>query len=196
MDEIIFNMEAKKRFIIEECMLFSMQAGLQTRNKNFPVYNNQSNERTNNIKYQSDVSRSLKLAIFEFLHEYLTEIKDDGMHDEIHYHRIEELANHLTVNFKPVLHNGRFRIGVSQKIINLFLKYMWAMGEIPEPCHCPIDGIIKDKIQLKMPAIGLVDWTKLDHIMEYRKYIIMISQAEVSGDLSIAQWELLNWGRR
>ena len=28
----------KKEFIIRECMLFSVQAGLQTRNKNFPIY--------------------------------------------------------------------------------------------------------------------------------------------------------------
>lgn len=191
-------MEEKKQFIIEECMLFSVQAGLQTRNKNFPVYNNKKDLLTTQreIKYQTDNTSNLKLAIFDFLGNYMVEIQKYGISEEVHIARIQKMAQQLTSQFKLVLHQGRFRIGVSQKIINLFLKYMWSLGEIPEPCHCPVDGIVKSKILKDRPFLDLVDWTRLDDIDEYKKYINGIRELTTVKNQSVAEWELENWGRR
>jgi hypothetical protein len=191
-------MEDKKQFIIEECMLFSVQAGLQTRNKNYPIYNKLPDAITgrHEIKYQYDNTSNLKWQIFEFLDKYMIEIQSKGISEMAHISKIKEMANTLSEKFKPVLFQERFRIGVSQKIINLFLKYMWSLNEIPEPCHCPVDGIIKDKIQRKMLGIELVDWTQMDDMFDYMKYIDVIRQFSVFENRSIAQWELNNWGRR
>lgn len=188
----------KKNFIIQECMLFSVQAGLQTRNKNFPIYNKLPEAFTElrDIKYQPDNTSNLKLDIFDFLEYYLSEIKDHGIKEDIHIQRIEQLAAILTHKYRKVLFDGRFRIGVSQKIINLFLKYMWSMDEISEPCHCPIDGIIKSQIQKRQGRIKLVDWTMLDDINDYKDYISVVKLIAKDYKLSIAQWEFLNWGRR
>lgn len=191
-------MEDIKRFAIEECMLFSVQTGLQTRNKNFPIYNDKPDLFTTRreMKYQPDNTSNLKWAIFDFLDKYMEEIKAKGISEDVHNAKIQEMADLLTERFKPVLHQERFRIGVSQKIINLFLKYMWSLGEIPEPCHCPVDGIIKDKIQQKMSGVELVDWTRLDDLFDYLKYIDIIRQFSISENMSIARWELENWKRR
>jgi len=188
----------KKEFIIKECMLFSVQAGLQTRNKNFPIYNNLPEAFTTRreIKYQPDNTSNLKIEIFDFLSIYLTEIQEKGIKEDIHLLKIQELADRLTTQFKPVLHQGRFRIGVSQKIINLFLKYMWSMGEIPGPCHCPIDGIVKSQIQKHLYSVSLVDWTRLDSLNDYLSYIRAVKQLADAENLSIAEWEFLNWKRR
>jgi hypothetical protein len=188
----------KKEFIINECMLFSVQAGLQTRNKNFPIYNNLPETFTNrrDIRYQNDNTSNIKLAIFDFLIQYLAEIRVNGINDEVHLIRIQEMADKLTADFNPILHLTRFRIGVSQKIINLFLKYMWSMNEIPEPCHCPIDGIIKSQIQKRMGKVNLIDWTQLDNMNDYMDYVSAVKQISENENQSVAVWEFNNWERR
>jgi hypothetical protein len=76
----------KKEFIIRECMLASFQAGMQTRNKYIPIYNNVPEAFTTlpEIKYQYDNASNLKLAIFDFLDQYLTEIKREGIRENDH----------------------------------------------------------------------------------------------------------------
>jgi len=188
----------KKQFIVEECMLMSYQAGVQTRNKNYPVFNKLPDLFTTRreIRFQPDNTSNIKSDVFVFLDNYLSEIQAEGINEEIHLLKIEKLADILTFQFKAVLHEGRFRIGISQKIINLFLKFMWSMGEIPEPCHCPIDGIIKTVLQKNLYDVRLVDWTKLDSIPDYLQYVDAVKQLAEYDGISVAEWEFLNWGRR
>lgn len=188
----------KKEFIINECMLFSVQAGLQTRNKNFPIYNKQPLTFSVNkdLKSQPDKTSNLKGFIFDFLKQYLAEIKEIGINEDIHLKKIQELADRLTLKFKHVLYEGRFRIGISQKIINLFLKYMWSMGEIPKTCHCPMDGIVKSLIQKEPGKTVLVDWTQLDAMNDYLDYVNAVKQIAEKDNLSITEWEFHNWERR
>lgn len=188
----------KNRFIIEECMLASFQAGMQTRNKNYPVYNKLPDAFTikREIRSQFDNTSNLKWSIFEFLDQYLLEIKENDINEEVHLRKIQELADTLSKQFKLVLHEGRFRIGISQKVINLFMKYMWSMDEIPEPCHCPMDSIVKSQIQKKFGKISLVDWTQLDNINDYLDYVKIVKKIAEKENLSIAKWEFYNWKRR
>ena len=167
-------------------------------NKNFPIYNNLPEAFTTRreIKYQPDNTSNLKWFIFDFLDQYLKEIKVNGIVESVHLLKIQELAENITKEFKPILHQGRFRIGVSQKIINLFLKYMWSMGEIPEPCHCPMDGIVKSQIQKRLGKTLLTDWTQMDNMTEYIDYVEAILNIADEEKRSIAEWEFLNWGRR
>ncbi|HDY75751.1 MAG TPA: hypothetical protein ENH49_04430 [Candidatus Marinimicrobia bacterium] len=187
----------KQQFIIEECMLFSVQAGLQTRNKNYPIYAGKPlTEVQKRLKQQYDNRSNLKISLYDFLMEYLNDIKLNGIQEEHHCERIIELSNHISQKYNEILFNGRFRIGISQKIINLFLKYMWSMGEIPEPCHCPVDGIVKSQIERRFGRSKLIDWTKLDNLHDYLEYINVIQKIIIQEKISIAQWEFLNWGRR
>ena len=73
---------------------------------------------------------------------------------------------------------------------------MWSMGEIPEPCHCPMDGIVKSKILKQLPELPLVDWTQLDNLADYLTYVLAVKTLADKENLTISEWEFLNWKRR
>jgi hypothetical protein len=89
------------------------------------------------------------------------------------------------------LNNGRLRFGIAQKLINLYLKYRWCLGQIPTPPHCPFDRIIISKIGLYN---GVINWTEIDCPNTYRS---LVEKAQIkAGEMSIAEWELLEFSRR
>ncbi|MGH7813292.1 MAG: hypothetical protein ACREQI_04730 [Candidatus Binataceae bacterium] len=45
--------------------------------------------------------------------------------ENAHLENITRLANTLTENFRELLDGGRFRIGIAQKALNPYLKYLW-----------------------------------------------------------------------
>ena len=102
----------------------------------------------------------------------------------MHLKEICSLADYLTTNHSETLKNGRFRIGTAQKALNLYLKYLWCIGAIPEPPHCPFDfQIIK-----RLPGIRQVPWTRLDDAESYK--LLVTAARRAAGPLSIARWEL------
>lgn len=96
-----------------------------------------------------------------------------------------------TENFNNVL-KAPINIGISQKLLNLALKYYWCLDMIPEPPHCPIDRIIQKRLY-KQP---LVNWTQLNCIDTYMQIINDVSVLAKKDKQSIAQWELVNFRRR
>ena len=59
--------------------------------------------------------------------------------EETHIGNIVKLSDSLTRAHKDILNSSRFRIGTAQKALNLYLKYLWCLGKIPRPPHCPFD---------------------------------------------------------
>jgi hypothetical protein len=55
-----------------------------------------------------------------------------------------QLASSFCVR-KTSLGELGYKYGVAQKLLNLFLKYLWCLGTIAEPPHCPVDRIIIGK---------------------------------------------------
>lgn len=104
-----------------------------------------------------------------------------------HVARIVDLAEHMTSHFGSNLRGGRFRIGVAQKALNLYLKYLWCAGRIPMPPHCPFDARIISRLRFEAP----VRWTKLDSIQEYE--LLVRAARAVAGDQPLAAWELGVW---
>ncbi|KKL20494.1 hypothetical protein LCGC14_2454880, partial [marine sediment metagenome] len=128
-----------------------------------------------------------------YLREYLLRlyegIKGLEITEDLVIERINNLSETMTDEFRGILHNERFRIGVSQKLINLFLKYLWVLNLINEPPYCPFDSIVKRNLTNN----NLVDWTKLDNTEDYMKFVD--AAKEVAAPLSIAVWELETWNR-
>ena len=110
--------------------------------------------------------------------------------DEEHIENIIGISNY-TASFKDVL-KAPINIGISQKLLNLALKYYWCLGLLPEPPHFPVDRIIQQKIY-KQP---LVNWTQLDAIDVYMQIINDARVLAKQNNLSLAQWELENFVRR
>lgn len=107
-----------------------------------------------------------------------------------HLDNICEIADNMTSRFSDLLQNGLFRIGIAQKGLNLYLKYLWCVGEIPEPPHCPFDSVIIAHLPPKLR----LNWTEIGTIQEYEQ---LINAARiVAGNKSLAEWELSAWAPR
>ncbi|WP_133493442.1 hypothetical protein [Alcanivorax sp. 24] len=177
--------EHKNRFISYELGLLTIKAALSTRDKEFTVYKEtiKSHQRT-----------PAKEAIREVLDE-IEIMYSPVLFPEDHAKHIENTAKKLTDKIGKYLKGDRFRIGITQKLINMHLKYLWCSNLISEPPHCPIDGIIRDKAKICDPSFSY-DWIKSDCIEEYKSAVISLENIAKKRGKSIAQWELHEFKRR
>ncbi|MBN1450423.1 MAG: hypothetical protein JW963_05350 [Anaerolineales bacterium] len=115
----------------------------------------------------------------------LEKVYEQPVSPDQHIKNIEEFAQSLSKHFPDVLRGEEMRIGVAQKAINLYLKFLWCYGWIPEPPHCPIDRTVLEKV-------GDYDaWTKIDSIQKYMEKIDKIEARK--GDKSFSEWEYELW---
>ena len=107
--------------------------------------------------------------------------------DETHVQKIQSFATSLSQQFQDMFRDQHVKIGVAQKGVNLFLKYLWSLDRIPEPPHCPIDAIVLRAIRYD------AKWTQLDSVEIYTNIIDACRQT--AGTQSLSQWELELWNR-
>jgi len=170
----------KRRFITNELSLLTLKATLATRNSKWPVYKKTISE------YQRQVPKN---SFRNVLHEIEVKYSKMPSMDE-HISFISRTSEKLSLEIGLYLHEGKLRIGVAQKLINLHLKYLWCAGFIDEPHHCPIDGIIRDIANLDY------DWISNDNIDDYKKAISKLQTIGKKENISLAGWELVNFRRR
>ena len=178
-----------KRFLINEFIFFSVNAGFQTRNEDFPIYDIE-NRNLHDVRF-------LKRDIYEFLWNEFVNNQSNRMYDEKeHIKKIVQLKKTLESKYSKVLFQEKFRVGVSQKVINLFFKYLWSAGLMNEPVHCPIDNIVKQRVENIFKNAELQYWTEFDDLESYKKYIFYLKKIAESENKSIAKWEMNFWNRR
>jgi hypothetical protein len=182
------NLETKESFLIEELLQLTLNAGMSTRNNSFPIYD------LENINLNE--ARRLRKEIKSFLLNYFEALKERCITETEHVNKILELSKLITTKYNAILFQKKFRIGISQKLINLFLKYLWCLDFIDKPCHCPFDNIIKLKIRSKFKEARLIDWTEMNKIKDYLFYVEKARIISSNEGLSISEWELINWKRR
>jgi hypothetical protein len=132
--------------------------------------------------------KEAKTTIRNVLVEIEAFYSNGGISDEAHIEFMVKVADELSVQLKDYLHGKRFRIGISQKLVNVHLKYLWIAGLCPEPPHCPIDGIIRDLAKINY------DWTRSDCVDEYENAINSLKKLAYPKSLSV--WELEAFRRR
>ncbi|MCK5385071.1 MAG: hypothetical protein KAJ29_05790 [Alphaproteobacteria bacterium] len=175
----------QKRFIGYELGLLTIKAALSTRDKN-------------NTIYKSSVKEHQKKPAKNAIRDVLTEIEvkyETMLSEKQHVQYISDTATNLTNKIGQYLRNDEFRIGIAQKLINLHLKYLWCSNVISEPPHCPIDGIIRDKVKVEYPEFNY-DWISSNSIDEYRLAAAILRQQAESKKQTVAQWELREFRRR
>ncbi|UZK03407.1 hypothetical protein [Venatoribacter cucullus] len=173
------NESDKKRFMCYELGLLSLKAALSTRDGDAPVY-------AKGIKFhQRTKEKKVLRGVLERLEKMYAK---GGVTEAQHFDFIKNTADDVSRELGSKLHNGRFRIGISQKLINLHLKYLWAAGYVEEPPHCPIDGIIRDKAKITY------DWTTNDSIDDYKHAVEELKK--VARERSLSIWELEEFRRR
>ncbi len=77
---------------------------------------------------------ALQKKLWNLGQEYREAVPEEG-----HIANIQVFSDYLSREHAGVLRDGRFRIGPAQKALNMYLKYLWCAGWIPEPPHCPRD---------------------------------------------------------
>ncbi len=92
-----------------------------------------------------------------------------------------------------ILNNNKITFGRVQKLLNLYLKYLWVFNfKKDEPLHCVIDSIILNKIAWEGPK-----WTKGEFTeKEYIKAMDICKKKAKNENASLAQWELMTFENR
>ena len=163
----------------------SISAAFKTMNPNFPIYDKDK-------KHGDELKRYISGILQNYEGGWLNKILDPNAHSEF----IIKFADDTTDRHKYILHKEKFRIGVTQKLLNLFLKYLWVLGYLnqdKQPASCPFDSQI-------LGALGINDrWTEVDDIKKYEQWISAAVNVAEKENKSIAEWELekfngLNYG--
>ena len=183
----VSNIEISKRiimptridFIVSELWILSWNASVQ-RAQLFAKETTESRRR----EFRSDIVSYLQNDIIP---KYETDISE-----EQHIENILKLSNLGTIKGKNILGPAGYKIGVAQKLLNLQLKYLWCLGTISEPPHCPVDRIIINETDLK----DQISWTKITGIDEYLQVITVLKRAAKLEGLSLTRWELEIYSRR
>jgi len=141
------------------------------------------------IKKEEDMSPDEKKMKAEMKGYLLTELKNlpSSLGTDI-AGCVRTLQNSITKDYKKILWDGQITFGTVQKLVNLYLKYLWVAGFLGEkdPPHCPVDRKVLEAV-----GWGGNPWTKMKE-KDYREAIRHISQ-KAGGDEFIAKWELENW---
>jgi hypothetical protein len=167
------SVDAKEKFLLNQ--IFSMTLGATVQRSS--TYRKNKTE-----KDRVDFCRDLHTLLMVLAEQYREKVTEAE-----HLKNIKRLADELTQKHAEVLYDRRFRIGSAQKALNLYLKYLWCMGRVVLPPHCPIDGIVLDKLA-NATDYKKTAWTKLDSIAAYEE---IISKAkEVAGKLPLPEWEM------
>lgn len=91
---------------------------------------------------------------------------EKGVNEAQHLHHIEQLVADVIQTHAGALKGVRLRIGPPQEALNLYLEYLWCLGKIPGPPHCPVDSIV-----LQAAGATGVAWTQMDLLGAYRHCI-------------------------
>lgn len=172
----------KKDFLNYEFATSSMIGALSMGFK-YPVYKKKEKIKEIDIDRRNDFKDFLRDRLFEYWEKYKNEISPEKHIKNLKKFQVE------TKNYSKILNDGKLTFGRVQKLLNLYLKYLWVANLIPMPPHCPFDsGIIKELKELKLIQ-KVYSWQN----MIKREYEIVVSAAEKHPEikkLKLAQWEL------
>ena len=105
--------------------------------------------------------------------------------DDEHCEAIRRVSESMSEAYPHILFGGRLRYGTAQKAFNVYLKYLWRLGQIPSPPHCPVDREVLQKAGIE------ATWTTSDSEEEYRRWIAALRSK--ANPLSLAEWEYQEW---
>jgi len=145
--------------------------------------------------YKENIKETEKLHFRKelkgFIIEHILPQYNDSVCEFSHILNIEAIIV-FSEKWSNILNNGKLLLGVSQKLLNLVLKYYWCLGEIEEPPHCPIDRIIQVN---GLKSKNIINWTSISDVNVYLNIIHQVQeQANIVGK-SIAEWELEEFSR-
>lgn len=153
-------------FLQGEALANSVISALATRAAEARIYQPNLNKADESKKAQFKID--LKRLLLELSTDYTRPVCDG-----LHVANISHLSEEMSVRHGDILLRGKFRIGVAQKALNLYLKYAWALNLIPvAPPHCPFDRAILGRLSVACCMTGgICNWTSMDSIACYESWV-------------------------
>lgn len=171
------------KFLNYEILSFTIKASITRGNKEVYRANISENKR-------DDFRKFLKDKLLSYARMY----RDRYVDSEQHIRNIQNLADEVTSRHKSILREKRFNIGRAQKLLNLYLKYLWTVGKMDNwktkmPPHCPFDYKVVNHLRKIDPS--LKNWTELVSVRDYKNYLRAAEEIlKKSKHKSLAEWEL------
>lgn len=78
----------------------------------------------------------------EYIDQKLINDYEVDLSEKKHLSNILAFKHHAESIGYGILYDNNFKYGVAQKLLNLYLKYLWVGGYIKEPIHFPVDARI------------------------------------------------------
>lgn len=178
------NMTKEQEFIVNEIWILAWNASVQ-RAKLYKT----------DLSSEDRKASDFRSSVISYIEEEIFQSYKNGCSEDQHYKNIESLimkANTIGSDGSDILGPDGYKYGVAQKLLNLAVKYLWCLGHIKEPPHCPVDRIVINKTKYK----NKVNWTKIKEKEPYENVIEEIKELASAKNLTPAQWELLNYARR
>jgi len=104
-----------------------------------------------------------------------------------HIKNIKNLQAEINEIYAPILDSNNLAFGRVQKLLNLYLKYLWTLNMILTPPHCPFDYIIISELKTDVP-----NWTKQSFTEKDYKKLVDLAENKLK---NIAEWELEFWNQ-
>lgn len=160
--------DRQKQFILDQIWMMTVQASFQRAN----VYKGHENKEARKL--------TLRNQIEEISQQYINTVSPKQHIENIQKICCQSLIG-LNINF-----------GVAQKLLNLYLKYLWTLGYINSPPpHFPVDRMIQEALKYK----NIFNWTELDNVDQYLSFISYASvEMEKRGLRSLPELELIVYG--
>ena len=183
-------MMTRSEFIESELIASSIRGAFQ-RGRVYIASRSEDEARLEMENIRTELRNEITVLLRRFLLEYKEAVTSD-----IHKNNIEKIAAGLTTEFagKGILYRDKFRIGTAQKLLNLYLKYMWCLGKVATPPHCPFDSRIIAHLPLTERQKQELQWTRLDSLTDYQVLVdAAYLKIQETGEASLAEWELGVW---
>lgn len=164
----------KQEYLLNEIWGLTIAGAFQRAN----IYKDNQSE-----KLKNEFKQSLQVLIQDIASKYVKVISE-----EIHVKNIQTIS---TFEHKG-LQNSHLNFGISQKLLNLYLKYLWCLDRIKTPPHFPIDRIIQEQLGITK----IEPWTQMKNEKEYFKVINIAKEQAKERNVSLAELELELYKRR
>jgi hypothetical protein len=174
-------LDQKQSFVYREIMIMAWAASVQRTNLYNPA-----------IKYQDRDSYAFRTEVLKYIEDNLLPDYLEACSEAAHIVNIEKLVVFSTEAGGELLSKDGYKLGVAQKLLNLLLKYLWCLGHIAEPPHCPVDRIVIGKTPLREK----LNWTEIKSAVKYIEAIQAIKTVAQAQQLSLSKWELQFYSRR
>jgi|JI10StandDraft_1071094.scaffolds.fasta_scaffold01502_36 hypothetical protein len=151
--------------------------------------------------YKREVKEKAKKEFKDKLQDQLVAIAKQYAVDVTEKKHLENIYTICQLKDKN-LKAGSLNFGISQKLLNLYLKYLWCLGQILPPPHFPVDSIIQTALKREARKFNLESkepfpWTKIKNEKDYLAIIDYARKVmHKRGGQDLATMELELFGRR